>query len=138
MLPIWRGGSLSPSSLTSASAAILLPSRSCTPFSPLITRPPPTLFSCMSPCAHDVCSQCTLPRYGQRHRGARPDRRARARARRACGNDAAHRRDDGLVDVVRRMTTAIVGGWWMEGVVGAIDVGESATVHVGESEPSGL
>ncbi|KAI9461912.1 Metallo-hydrolase/oxidoreductase [Lactarius psammicola] len=48
--------------------------------------------------------------------------------------------DDGSADDVRRMTTAAVrvGDWWMEGGMGVIDVGETATVHVGKSEPLGL
>ncbi|KAH8977571.1 Metallo-hydrolase/oxidoreductase [Lactarius akahatsu] len=35
-------------------------------------------------------------------------------------------------------TSAAVGDWWMEGGMGVIDVGETATVHVGETEASGL
>lgn len=47
--------------------------------------------------------------------------------------------DDGSVDGVRQMTSAaavVVGDWWMEGGMGVIDVGETAIVHVGESERS--
>jgi len=29
-----------------------------------------------------------------------------------------------------------VGGWWMEGGMGVIDVGETAVVHVGKTPPS--
>jgi len=31
-----------------------------------------------------------------------------------------------------------VGDWWMEGGMGVIDVGETAVVHVGASQPSRL
>ena len=47
---------------------------------------------------------------------------------------------DGSADHVRRTTTAAaagVGDWWMEGGMGVIDVGETAIVQVGESEPVG-
>ena len=41
-------------------------------------------------------------------------------------------------DMRRMMTTAVtVGDWWMEGGMGVIDVGETAIVLVGESEPIG-
>jgi len=55
---------------------------------------------------------------------------------------AASEGGDGVVDGsagdVRRMATAAVGvgDWWMEGGMGVIDVGETATVYVGEAEPS--
>ncbi|KAH9034063.1 Metallo-hydrolase/oxidoreductase [Lactarius pseudohatsudake] len=45
---------------------------------------------------------------------------------------------DGSADNVLRKTPAAVGDWWMEGGMGVIDVGETATVHVGETEASGL
>jgi N-acyl-phosphatidylethanolamine-hydrolysing phospholipase D len=48
---------------------------------------------------------------------------------------------DGSADGVQGTTTATaavgVGDWWMEGGMGVIDVGETAIVHVGESEPVG-
>ena len=47
--------------------------------------------------------------------------------------------DNSAVDVQRIITTAAVGvgDWWMEGGMGVIDVGETAIVQVGESEPVG-
>ena len=47
--------------------------------------------------------------------------------------------DDSPDDVQRIITTAAVGvgDWWMEGGMGVIDVGETAMVQVGESEPVG-
>ena len=47
--------------------------------------------------------------------------------------------DDSTDDVQRIITTAAVGvgDWWMEGGMGVIDVGETAIVQVGESEPVG-
>jgi N-acyl-phosphatidylethanolamine-hydrolysing phospholipase D len=47
--------------------------------------------------------------------------------------------DGSANDVQRILTTAAVGvgDWWMEGGMGVIDVGETAMVQVGESEPVG-
>ena len=46
---------------------------------------------------------------------------------------------DGVDDARQTSTGAvgIVGDWWTEGGMGVIDVGETAIVHVGESEPVG-
>lgn len=55
------------------------------------------------------------------------------------GAGASASADDSSVDGVPQMNSAaavVVGDWWMEGGMGVIDVGETAIVHVGESERS--